>query len=409
MKALGVIVEYNPFHNGHFFHIEAAKQEDKPDVVIAVMSGNFLQRGEPALVNKWYRTEMALLGGIDIVIELPYRFATQKAETFALGSVSILNALQCESLCFGSEDGVIDTFFKTRSFIETNKDQYEQSIRQNIKNGISYPTALKHAFTELSPKEDMVNLSKPNNILGYHYIEAIDKLKSPIKPFTIKRKNAEYHDEHFSSETIASATSIRKALFSNSPSQDIHRFIPSSTQTLLLKYFQTYGNFHQWENYWPLLRYRLLQSTSKELREIYEVEEGLENRFKNMARDSVSFHEFMQRVKTKRYTWTRLQRACLHILTNTKKIEMLSDELAPSYLRLLGMTETGRQYLNERKKDISLPIITKIASFQDHPDLALDIKAAQIYSCGLPEPYQSMLLKTEFKQAPIIIQSKKHP
>ncbi|HYK74044.1 MAG TPA: nucleotidyltransferase [Pseudoneobacillus sp.] len=403
MKALGVIVEYNPFHNGHFFHIEAAKQEAQPDVVIAVMSGNFLQRGEPALVNKWYRTEMALLGGIDIVIELPYRFATQKAETFAFGAVSILNALHCDTLCFGSEHGEIDTFHKTRAFIEENKDQYERAIHKNIKDGISYPSALKQAFSELLPTDNMVNLSKPNNILGYHYIEAIDRLKSPIKPLTIKRKNAEYHDEHFSSETIASATSIRKALFSNTPDQNINRFIPSTTQALLVKYYQAYANFHQWENYWPLLKYRLLQSSSSELSEIYEVEEGLENRLKNMALHSQTFHEFMHKVKTKRYTWTRLQRACLHILTHTKKVEMLTDQLKPSYLRLLGMTHNGRRYLNQRKKDISLPLITKVASFQNNVELQLDLKAGQLYSCGLPEPYQSMLLQSEYKQSPIIL------
>lgn len=403
MKALGVIVEYNPFHNGHYFHIEAAKQEAQPDVIIAVMSGNFLQRGEPALVNKWYRTEMALRQGIDIVIELPYRFATQKAETFALGAVSILNALYCDTLCFGSEHGEIEAFHKTKAFIEKNEDKYQLSIHQNIKNGISYPSALNQAFTELIPTEDMVNLSKPNNILGYHYIEAIDKLKSTIKPLTIKRKNAEYHDEHFSSETIASATSIRKAIFSDSPDQDISRFIPSPTQDLLLRYIQTYTNFHQWENYWPLLKYRLLQSSPTDLREIYEVEEGLENRLKKMALNSKSFQDFMQKVKTKRYTWTRLQRACLHILTNTKKVEMLTDKMTPSYLRLLGMTETGRRYLNERKKDISLPLVTKVAAFQDNYDLSLDMKVAQIYSCGLPEPYQSLLLQSEIVQQPILL------
>lgn len=405
MNALGLIVEYNPFHNGHLFHIEAAKQTAMPDVVIAVMSGNFLQRGEPALVNKWYRTEMALLGGVDIVVELPYRFATQKAETFALGAVSILNALNCESLCFGSEDGDINSFLNTRSMIEKNNEQFQINIKQYIKSGISYPSALKHAFNDLAPTEEMVNLSKPNNILGYHYIEAIDKLGSSIKAFTIKRKNAEYHDEHFASETIASATSIRKALFSTEAPNDIDRFVPKSTKDLLIKYIDEFQEFHQWENYWPLLRYRILQAASTELKEIYEVEEGLENRFKNAANHSQSFQQFMQSIKTKRYTWTRLQRACLHILTNTKKEDMINQKDTPSYIRILGMSEKGRTYLNQHKKSLPLPLISKVSSFQGNGDLDLefDLKASQLYALGLSEPYQTRLLDLDFRQPPIIM------
>jgi predicted nucleotidyltransferase len=403
LKALGLIVEYNPFHNGHLFHFEAAKQTAMPDVVIAVMSGNFLQRGEPALINKWYRTEMALLGGIDIVVELPYRFATQKAETFALGAVSILNSLNCDSLCFGSEDGNIHSFQNTMALLENNQEQFQLSIKKHMKSGISYPSAIKHAFIELAPSEEMVNLSKPNNILGYHYIEAIEKLGSPMKAFTIKRKNAEYHDEHFSSETIASATSIRKALFSNEALTNIDRFVPKSTKDLLKKYIHEFQEFHQWEKYWPLLKYRILQATSKELKEYYEVEEGLENRFKDSALHSQSFQQFMQSIKTKRYTWTRLQRACLHILTNTKKEEMLNKNEAPSYLRLLGMTKNGQKYLNHHKKHFPLPIISKVSSFQGNGDLQLDLKASQLYALGLSEPYQSKLLDLEFRQPPIIL------
>lgn len=406
MRALGVIVEYNPFHNGHFFHIEAAKQNAEPDVVIAVMSGNFLQRGEPALVNKWYRTEMALLGGVDIVIELPYRFATQKAQTFALGAVSILQTLNCESLCFGSESGDIRSFQETLDLVENNEEQFQNSISQYVKSGISYPSAIKKAFIDLSASKEMVDLSKPNNILGFHYVEAIKKIGSPIKAVTIKRKNAEYHDEHFSSETIASATSIRKALFSKESQDDIDRFIPSTTKTLLTQYIASFHEFHQWENYWPLLRYRIIQAPTSDLKEIYEVEEGLENRMKRAALQSHSFQQFMHSIKTKRYTWTRLQRACLHILTNTKKTQMLVEQETPSYLRLLGMTEKGQKYLNQQKKSLTLPLITKVSSSQGNMDLDLDINASQIYSLGLPEPYQSKLLQTEFQHPPIILKNK---
>jgi predicted nucleotidyltransferase len=404
LKTLGVVVEYNPFHNGHLYHIESAKKLTQPDVVIAVMSGNFLQRGEPALVNKWFRTKMALLGGVDIVIELPYRFATQKAQTFALGAVSILDALNCEALCFGSENGEINSFTNTLSLMENKQDLYQDSIKLFIKEGISYPSAMKEAFYRLGPTQEMVDLSKPNNILGYHYIEAIHRIKSPMKAFTLKRKNAEYHDEFFTSETIASATSIRKALFTGNSQASINHFVPDSTKELLSDYLTSFSEFHQWENYWPLLKFRLIQASSSDLKEIYEVEEGLENRLKKAAIQSQSFIQFMECIKTKRYTWTRLQRACLHILTGTKKAQMLSEKETPNYLRLLGMTEKGKKYLNENKKYFSLPLITKVTGpSKKNDDAVLDLHASIVYSLGLKEPFQTKLMQLEYKQPPIIL------
>lgn len=213
MKAVGIIVEYNPFHNGHSYHLQAAKEVAQADIVIAVMSGNFLQRGEPALVSKWYRTKMALLGGVDIVIELPYQFASQKAETFANGAISILDAIGCQALCFGSESGNISSFLETIDFLAVNQDIYDENIKRFIQTGVSYPKALSLSFQAMSSTNHLVDLAKPNNILGYQYIKALKQQKSLIKPLTIRRKNADYHDEHFATETIASATSIRKALF----------------------------------------------------------------------------------------------------------------------------------------------------------------------------------------------------
>ena len=237
MKAVGVIVEYNPFHNGHAYHLQAAKESAKADVVIAVMSGNFLQRGEPALVSKWYRTKMALLNGVDIVLELPYQFATQKAETFANGAVSILDAIGCHSLCFGSESGDIHSFFQTVDFLDSHKEIFDENIKKNIKTGVSFPKALSLSFQSLSSTETLVSLDKPNNILGFHYLKALKHQKSSIVPLTVKRKNADYHDEHFATETIASATSIRKALFaSNENNSAIEQYVPDATSRLLKEY-----------------------------------------------------------------------------------------------------------------------------------------------------------------------------
>jgi predicted nucleotidyltransferase len=407
MKAVGLVVEYNPFHNGHAHHLAAAKAQSEAEVVIAVMSGNFLQRGEPALVSKWQRTKMALHGGVDIVLELPYIFATQKAETFADGAISILDAIGCGSLCFGSENGEIAAFYKTLEFMENSQESYQANIRKYIKTGVSYPKAQSLSFAELNQSEDLVDLSKPNNILGYHYLKAIISQKSLMRPFTVKRKNADYHDEHFSSERIASATSIRKALFSSVQQEaPIDQFVPAQTNYLLTDYYKQYGIFHQWENYYPYLQFLLLQTKPNELRDIYEVEEGIENRLIKAALTSNCFQEFMENVKTKRYTWTRIQRICLHILTNTKKSQM--DLEKPTYIRLLGMTESGKHYLNKMKAHLGLPLVSKLSSYK-HEDIFPDIKAARVYSCVLPGDRKVKSFHQEYKQPPIYIRKAEAP
>ncbi|WP_370576250.1 nucleotidyltransferase [Neobacillus niacini] len=404
MKAVGVIVEYNPFHNGHAYHLQAAKETAHADIAVAVMSGNFLQRGEPALISKWYRTKMALLNGVDIVLELPYRFATQKAETFANGAISILDAIGCHSLCFGSESGDISSFLQTVDYLDRHKDRFDENIKMNIKSGVSYPKALSLSFQSLSSPENLLSLEKPNNILGFHYVKALNRQNSSIIPLTVKRKNADYHDEHFATETIASATSIRKALFSaKEKNSSIEQYVPDASSTLLKEYLAVYGNFHEWENYWSYLRYRLLHNSPEELREIYEVEEGIEHRLIAAALDSSNFKEFMQKIKTKRYTWTRLQRICVHILTNTKKAEMKSTPEKAAYLRLLGMTKNGKEYLNKYKSQFSLPLISKLSAYKGN-DIFLDIKASRVYSFGLENQIMDNLLRQEYKQPPIYIE-----
>ncbi|WP_113927405.1 nucleotidyltransferase [Bacillus sp. P14.5] len=405
MKAAGVIVEYNPFHNGHFHHLSETRKMTNADLIIAVMSGNFLQRGEPAIVSKWSRAKMALKSGADIVIELPYAFATQHAEIFASGSVALLDAMKCSAFCFGSESGNIASFENTVEYLHNHDEQYNAFVQEYIKMGMSYPSALSKAFQSLNPDRSLVDLSLPNNILGYHYIHARNAIGSEMKAYTLARKNANYHDEHFSDESIASATSIRKELKKREGNVDaVHSFITESTLAELKDYQDTFGILHDWELYWSLLKYKILSSSSEELAGIYEIEEGIENRFKAAARSCSSFQEFMETVKTKRYTWTRLQRMALHILTNTTK-EAMDAHKSPQYIRLLGMTEAGRQYLNTIKKDLGLPLISKLSS-ADREMISLDIKAAEIFSLGAVDPeLQMKLLQQEFKQPPIYLKS----
>ncbi|WP_062105175.1 nucleotidyltransferase [Bacillus niameyensis] len=401
MDSVGIVAEYNPFHNGHQYQLQMAKKITDSDIVIAIMSGNFLQRGEPALVSKWARTKMALQLGVDLVIELPYAFTIQKAEIFAFGAVFILNAMKCKKICFGSESGDITTFYQTYDFIENHKDDYEDFIRSFIKTGMSYPKALSEAFKKLNPKHDTIDLSKPNNILGFYYISAASVINPSIKLYTVKRKNANYHDTFFNQSNIASATSIRMAIQQNKSLEAINAFIPSQTFQELHNYKKEFSQYHTWEHYWPFLQYKLLSMNDKELEAIYEVEEGLENRLLKAARTSENFTTFMQQIKTKRYTWTRLQRVCVHILNNTQKQTIQMIRQTPEYIRLLGMTNNGREYLRKIKKDLPITLISKISS-QDNDMLSLDIKATDIYAHALKEPFRSKLRALEFEQPPII-------
>ncbi|MFC0271175.1 nucleotidyltransferase [Metabacillus herbersteinensis] len=402
MKALGVVVEYNPFHNGHLYHLQQSVKETDADAVVAVMSGNFLQRGEPALVSKWTRTKMALLGGVDVVVELPYAFATQKAEIFASGAVSLLESLKCDSLCFGSELGEIEPFLHTYEHIQNHLDSYNKLIKENMKLGVSYPKASSLAFQEIATNQQVIDLSLPNNILGFHYVKAMIVQKTMMKPATIKRTAAGYHDQSFSSATIASATSIRKALFSNDEQSLTKNFVPETTWSCLDDYNRTNTILHNWEHYFQLLKYKIVTMSKQQLLEIYEMEEGLENRVATSIQNATSFQEFMEKLKTKRYTWTRLQRLCTHLLTNTTKQQMKSvetDVKAP-YIRLLGMSQKGQHYLNTVKKDLDVPLIAKLSSLENHL-LDLDIKAAQTYQMVFTEPLRSKLLQKEYATPPL--------
>lgn len=400
MRATGIVVEYNPFHNGHAYHAAEAKKLAKADVCVAVMSGSFLQRGEPAVVDKWTRAKMALNAGVDIVIELPYVYSTAQARQFASGSISLLDAIGCETVVFGSENGDIAPFVHTHFCISTYRDEYEAQIQESIQEGLSYPMALHAAYERVRQHatEPTVNLSQPNNILGYHYVEAA--AQKSIVPLTIPRIAAHYHDEVLQHDSIASATAIRKALFDTKNLADIEAFVPQTTYEALLEW-QTHSSFMQWQSCWPLLQHTILQKSATQLTQYVDVSEGIQHAFLKAAKSSTSFAEFMHKVKSKRYTWTRLQRMLTHIYTGyTKDIQAQFTE--PTYIRLLGVTKNGQAFLSQQKKMLSLPLISRVASSNDAM-LQFDIQASNVYDVAANMTRTAPRLNTDYSTPPLRI------
>ena len=396
MKAAGIVVEYNPFHNGHLHHARSAKESSGADILIAVMSGQFLQRGEPAFADKWKRTEMALANGVDLVIELPYVYATAQASDFARGAITLLDAIGSESFCFGSEQGEIDPFLKSRELLNKQNLFYQQEIHKAVQSGISYPKALNAAYQAVTGgQEGFADLTKPNNILGFHYIEAAERISSSMRPLTIQRVGADYHDPITEGLSIASATGIRKAFFEGGSLEELSRYLPSYSLEALQSFAKEYSQFGSWEAFYPLLRYTILRERPENLSRFAEVTEGIENLIYEAARKEQDFEHFIARVKSKRFTRTRIQRMLTHIYTGFTWEQLRSFE-QPSYLRLLGMTQRGRQYLHTQKKNIRLPIISRAADLADGMG-KLDIHASNLYLLGLGAGN----LKKEFTTPPI--------
>ncbi|MER1984649.1 MAG: nucleotidyltransferase [Solibacillus sp.] len=383
MQAVGLIVEYNPFHNGHLHHVTEAKRSTNAEIAVAVMSGQFLQRGEPALVDKWTRTKMALANGVDIVIELPYAFSTAPAPIFAKGAVQLLDAMQCSTLAFGSEEGSIAPFLNSFNLIEQHREQYNAAIKAAVTTGKSYPQALHIAYEQLKTEHpnDYIDLAQPNNILGFHYVEALANSNSQMQPVTIQRILAGYHDDIDITSNIASATGIRKALFEGQSLGETSQFIPQETARELAIWQQKYGHFAQWETFWPLVKYAILRHTPAQLTLYADVTEGLENALIKHARTSNTYTEFMTALKSKRYTWTRLQRMLTHIYTGVTREQLHAIE-TPSYLRILGMTTAGQAYISAIKKNLRLPLISRVGAHDD-PCLALDLRATEMYGLGM--------------------------
>ena len=375
MKVIGIIAEYNPFHNGHLYQINKIKELYPDSIVIAVVSSTFTQRGDISLLNKWDKTKICLENGIDIVTELPFAFATQSSDIFAQGAVQILENLNIDTLVFGTETDNIE-WLKEIADIQLTNEEYNIKVKNYTSTGLNYPTATNKAVYDLTGYK----VENPNDLLALSYIKQIKKDKKNINIINIKR-TISYHTSEIN-DNITSASNIRNKYLNN---EDIKYLIP-------------YTNYNLYKismnNLLPYLKYKIIEK-KKNLNIYQTVDEGIENRIIKYINESNTYDELIKNIKTKRYTYNKISRMLLHILTNFTKEEAKQIEI--DYLRLLGFTIQGKEYLNKIKKQINIPIIT---GYKKNISKILDIelRTTKIYSLITSEN----LIKEEYRKKPII-------
>ena len=344
--ATGIIAEYNPIHKGHMYHINETKKITDNDIVV-IMSGNFVQRGEPAMTDKHTRAKMALRNGVSLVIELPVEYATGSADVFAKGAVNILDATGIiDTLSFGSEQGSTDIFDKISDILNNEANTFKELIKNYLNSGLSYPSARTKALEEyMSLNLDFMNRS--NNILALEYIRQLKKLNSSIKPVTVERIVSEYNSRSLSGE-ISSASAIRQALLD----KDISALdsIPENCIDLIKD-----KKIPQLNDYTSILSYILCTRSPSEISEYADITEGLENRILNTEFNSID--ELITKTKTKRYTYSKLQKAILHIILGITKKDQQAD---PKYIRVLGFRKDKKYLLKELTEKASLPVIMNV-------------------------------------------------
>lgn len=352
MKICGIVAEFNPLHNGHKYLIDQVKKQLRPDFLIVVMSGNFVQRGEFASFDKWSRTKVALELGVDLVVELPFQYAVASADIFAQGAIEILNSLGCTDLVFGTENPDFDYEQAASEILEHetigNFGDYSQS----------YANQINDFYEKLG-----IKVTNPNQMLGLNYVLQIRKHNFAITPTAIKRV-AVAHDDKQVRNNFASASQLREKLVNN---ESIEQYVP-----------ELIGNYIQGD-YFKLLKYQIIASPLEELTEIYQMSEGLENKIKQEISNAESLEDLLQRIKSKRYTYARLRRLLLYIVLNVKKPEVGS---AKNFIHILGFNQQGQSWLNQINHDSQLPIITKVGKKDGLKNgiMALQIKVDEIYS-----------------------------
>ena len=376
MHIIGLIAEYNPIHLGHIYQINKIKELFPESIIILITNTCFSQRGEINILNKWNKTKLSLDNNIDLVVELPFAYATQSADIFAKGAITILNHLKIDTLVFGSECDNINKIIEIAS-TQLNNKKYDNLVKEYLKSGINYPTALSKALK----KTINYTIKEPNDLLAISYIKEILRNKYKIKPVSIKR-TTDYHNKDINKK-ILNASLIRDMYINN---KNITKFIPKNTEKYL------YPNLSNKKLY-NLLKYKII--TTKDLSIYQTVDEGIENRITKIISTTNSWKELVEKIKTKRYTYNKINRMLIHILTSFTKKEAKNIKI--DYIRILGFNQKGKSYLNSIKKELNIPIITNYKpNFSKLLDL--EFRITKIYSLVTNDN----ILELEYKNKPII-------
>ena len=390
-KVLGIVAEYNPFHNGHLYHLNESKKAVNANYVVAIMSGNFVQRGDTSLINKWAKAEMAIQNGVDLVIELPAIYSVSSAENFGYGAIKILNSLKIvDYLSFGSELCDVNILNEFATVLYEEPKEYVSILNHELGKGFSYAKARENALLiYLNDIRKYANiLSSSNNILAIEYLKALKKEKSNIIPFSIKRNKVNYNDTEII-DGFASATAIRKIALTNDV-WSLRKAMPKTSFDIMYEQLRSGKTVSDLSKFEHEIIYNLRRMTLEEIADIPDVTEGLENLIKNAASSCNTIEEFIGIVKSKRYTVTRLKRILVYCLLGITKKDMLNSQKVDPYIRVLGFNEKGKELLSGiSHANPKLDIITSPRRFLDESNnkplksmLEKDIFATDVYTLG---------------------------
>ena len=362
MNNIGIIAEYNPFHNGHKYQLEKIKEITKYDNAICVISGNFIQRGLPAIYDKWTRTKMALEAGFDLVIELPTYYAVNSAEKFAFGGINILNNLGIiNNVCFGVENDDISSLNKIANILVNEPKEYTKILKEELQKGLSYAKSRENSIIKYTNKKEYGNiLNSSNNILGIEYLKALKKINSNMSPILIKRHISNYNDINIESN-ICSATAIRELMDNNNnlnKEQILSNVVPTSTYNIMKN-----SIIKSLKDLEKEIIYSIRKMSIEELSQILEVNEGIEIRLKKYSFETDDIYQLVDLVKSKRFTQTKIQRILIHILLNMTKNEFNCINKDNEYIRVLGFNKNGKKLLKHIAQNTNIPIITSVNKY----------------------------------------------
>lgn len=390
MNICGIVAEYNPLHNGHLYQLQKAKELSGADYIIVVLGGNFMQRGTPAIMDKYTRAKAALSCGADLVLELPAYYAAGSAEYFAMGAVSLLDKLGCVThLCFGSECGDAPLLKEIAGILLEESPEYKECLQSHLRSGQTYPSARSSALLKIAPQLSAhINvLNTPNNILGIEYMQSIMKQNSSILPLTTRRYGSRYHDLRLGINQ-SSATALRQALWSGVSLSELRNQMPEASYTIFEEYLQN-NCLLRTDDFSEILYYKLLEERDHGFSDYVDVSPNLSERICNNVYNFEGFEAFCNLLKTKEVTYSRISRCLFHILLNMRKDDLdnyINQSGITPYARILGFKKESSPLLSELDRYTRIPLVTKLAdasgqlSAPAYEMLRKDITIHDIYS-----------------------------